>query len=324
MVNKATIVFLLVCMISCSDKHFEISTIENSQATIREGIAVDPQTGDIYISNLNTNTISRSDASGQFIEDALSGDNTEYGFGLGMDVHQNKLYALSNKDGGSRSQLFIIDHNSELTESYAAETTDSLLLNDVAINQEGDAYISDSKNNQIFKYDNGDKTMSLFFESDQLRYPNGIAINNDGTRLFISSSTHGIRVLDIETKKILNAIHETSDTGIDGMKFKNGYLYFVMRSRGVDRIISGFYRVKVNDEENDLGPIEKILIDEALMPDPTTISVTDRYVHILSNSQLDLYDEENNSITDLDLIENTKVLTISFSRIGDIISESKK
>lgn len=309
-------------MMSCSSEHIEMITIENSQSTVREGIAVDSKSGDIYISNLNTNTISRSNATGQFIEVDLSGENTEYGFGLGMEIHHRKLYALSNEGGGSNSRLFIVNQDTGSKESYAAETSDTLLLNDLAISPAGDAYISDSKNKQIFKYNNEDKTMSLFFKSDQLRYPNGIAINNNGTRLFLSSSTHGIRVLDIETKRILNEIHDTSDTGIDGMKYKNGYLYFVMRSRGVDKIISGFYRVKVNDEENDLGPIETILIDDNLMPSPTTIAVTDSHVYILSNSQLDKYDEKSNSITDLDNIENAKILKIRLSEIDDLISES--
>ena len=124
----------------------------------------------LYVSNVNgaePGFISRVAKDGTI-------DNLEWVTGLiaptGSDLYQNTLYVADSK------LLRAIDViTGKITESFAAD--DAVSLNDVSIDQStGDVYISDVPGGKIFILKDG--MLSVWFESPDIPFPNGILVQN--------------------------------------------------------------------------------------------------------------------------------------------------
>lgn len=124
----------------------------------------------LYVSNVNgpePGFISRVAKDGTV-------DNMQWATGLstptGSDVHQDTLYVAD------RLKLHAIDlATGEITESFAAEGIVS--LNDVSIDQEtGTVFISDIIGGKVYQLKDGE--LSVWFESPEIPYPNGILVQD--------------------------------------------------------------------------------------------------------------------------------------------------
>lgn len=134
----------------------------------------------IYVSNVNGGP---SDKDGAGHISLLSKDgkvqDLEWVTGLnapkGLVQYENILY-VSDID-----QLVSIDVDSgKVTESWDAEN--AKFLNDLAVDENGNVYVSDMLTNSIYKLD--DNKLSLWLQDEALQHPNGLQV--DGNRLLIA------------------------------------------------------------------------------------------------------------------------------------------
>jgi sugar lactone lactonase YvrE len=278
---------------------------------IPEGIAVHPVTKDIYLSSINEDKLIKTNKKGKNQVVVINRKQNGYSFGLGLDFFDNYLYALSSLDRGARSILSIKNQLTNELSTYKLAERDSAQFNDLAIDSKGNAYITDSKNHEIFYYNNQQKKIIPFLKSEQFYYPNGIAINKEESKLFIASFSQGLRIVDIESKRIINSTHEASkNKGIDGLKFHKNRLYFIMNSRGENEIIRGLYSVNLNANQTDFGKIQTLLIDKDILQDPTTLSIVGDWIYVIGNTQLKEFDDHTQTVKDESKLEDIKIIKI--------------
>ena len=136
----------------------------------------------------------------------------------GLAIHNDKLFIVE------RSKLVEFDLNvNKIINRYSVPN--SGFLNDIVIDPIGTIYLSDTKNNMIFKFSRGEIEIWLDHDIDK---PNGLLIDND--KLIVGSSgDKSIKIISLKNKTIDKVIETNS--GIDGLKIteKGDYIISYMQ-----------------------------------------------------------------------------------------------
>jgi len=134
----------------------------------------------IYVSNVNGAPLDK-DGAGHISLMTKDGEMQEAEWVTGLNApkglvqHETQLY-VSDID-----RLVAIDvETGEVSGAWDAEG--AKFLNDLAVDDKGQVYVSDMLTNSIYLYD-GDK-LSLWLQDEALQHPNGLQI--DGSRLLIA------------------------------------------------------------------------------------------------------------------------------------------
>ena len=278
---------------------------------IPEGIAVDLPNNALYMSSIHKKKITATYIRSGWTEDLIKSEEHGYKSGVGLEIKDHKLFALSReeKNGKIISDLLVIDFkNIKNVNKYKFSDTVSHFMNDLAISDDNKIYITDTKRHCVYKLNYPEGEIELFIEDEQIKYPNGITISEDNKKLYVDSWSHGVRIIDISTKKILNEKNNlTSEIGIDGMKYYQGNLYAI-RNGGNDRTKHGLIKIKLSDEGDDITGVEPLLMNDPMMNIPTTIDIADGTIYILANSQIGNLNQETNEIKNKDKLTNTYIL----------------
>ena len=210
-----------------------------------ESVLYDPEREVIYVTNFDqfgmgnpqvSQSISKLSLEGEIIEmDWVSSLNNP----LGMTISNDELYVAERKG------IAIIDlDKGEIIERI--EVPGSVFLNDIAVDDNGNIFISDSRKNIIWKITN--KKAEEFLSYPDVEDPNVLYFHNN--KLLIGNSGDSwLKELDIETKKITN-VASFPEGFIDGIRVDNNGNYIVSLWKGK------IYRVK------DSGEIELIFHTE--------------------------------------------------------------
>lgn len=175
----------------------ELQEVWASDNTLRtpESALFDPQRNVIYVSNMNNTSdrndgdgfISRLDAEGN-IEDLywVTGLNNP----AGMALHNNVLYVADADE-----VVAIATQSGSVLGKYKAEK--AKFLNDVAVDDNGTVYITDSEQRRIYQMRNG--RISTWIENTKRENPNGIFV--EGDRMLVAFFNSGrVRLVDPGTK----------------------------------------------------------------------------------------------------------------------------
>ncbi|WP_299821285.1 gluconolaconase [uncultured Pontibacter sp.] len=155
----------------------------------------DPVRNTIYVSNINGTAGLKKDGDG-FIS-RLSNDGkieelywvTGLNDPKGMALHNNVLY-VSDVD----EIIAIATQSGAILGRYKAD--DAKFLNDVAVDEAGNVYVTDSEQKRIYMLRNG--RVTTWLEKMPAERPNGIFV--DGTRMVVAFNGE-VRFLDLETKR---------------------------------------------------------------------------------------------------------------------------
>lgn len=304
---------ILLTLLSCNNSDIEVIILPIDKTTIPEGIAVDPKSNNIYISSLHLDQLVKYNEKNNTTGIIFNRADHGYSIGVGLDIFENTIYALGAYDRDSFSQLYIKNLDTDRVLSFKADSLKKTYFNDLAIDNDGNCYITDTDNHKIYFYDNSNRSINTFFVDEHIEYPNGIAISDDQSKLFVDSYSHGIRIIDIERKTILNTLHSpTAERGIDGVKYHKGKLYFIVN--GIkDKSQHGLYSLDFLDNETEFGNMDPVLVFHEKMRVPTTFSIVGNDFYVLANSQMDLWDQENNTILDTSKLTETYLLRTNLS-----------
>ena len=97
--------------------------------------------------------------------------------------------------------------------------------------------------------------------------------------------------------------------GLDGIKYNNGKIYAI---RNADKSIEKhkLMVISLTDNEEDIKKVDVLIEKHPLFNVPTTLDISDSYIYMIANSQMDNLNQLTNTIIDSTILTNTYILTI--------------
>lgn len=263
-----------------------------------ESIASGEHNGIFYLGSIHKRKILRADETGNVTDFTASGqDGLTAVFGVKVDRKRNVLWACSspmpemeNFDSTATSALFKYDlQNKKLLAKYSPEAKGEYAFGDLALDPNGNPYVSDSRTNTIFAIDLK-RGLIPFFTSDQFWSIQGITLSDDGRYLFIADYVKGIFRLTLADKSLiqLTADFDTSLKSIDGLTFYKNSLIAIQNL--VFPMRSTVY--KLNDGQDKLVSFEIIDRAHPAFNEPTIGCVANDTYYYVANSFWSGYTED--------------------------------
>ncbi len=242
-----TIILIGILFSSFSDDSIKLSKLWETDDVFMtpESVVYDSQRNCLYVSNFNDKLgfrnsgdtifdecISKLDLEGNIIDfkwvDSLLGPT-------GIAMFKDTLYVVE------RECLTKIDVNQHsIFNRLKIQGTG--LLNDIAIAENGDIYISDSRDKKIYKVK--DNHYEIWFQDSILQMPNGLFIMNDKLIVGNKGDANMFSISLKEPDKSYKTILKNTTNGIDGIKkINNKY------------VISWQYNMLMEDENGNFNII---------------------------------------------------------------------
>ena len=279
---------------------------------VPEGIAYSKKKDAFYLTSVAKSKIVEVDRKSGTQKDFIQEHEFGYtpGVGIYVDDKRNLLHALGGyyryKD--SLPSLFTFDiHTKKLLQRYDVTDAGEHFLNDLIQDDKGNLYITDSKGSAIYLLKHETGSLELFFKSPEIEFPNGIAISEDHTKLYIASFSKGIRILDISTKRILNQPDTLGmSQGIDGLEFYKGHLYAIQN--GVRANTFNFRKLILDQTQTRIVDVEVMDGHTSKLDVPLTFCLVKNEAVVIGNSNLQYLNQETFKFVESDTIPNTKLL----------------
>ncbi|MBN1199961.1 MAG: MBL fold metallo-hydrolase [Bacteroidales bacterium] len=257
---------------------------------IPEGIAYSSSTNSFYIGSIFKTKIIRVNAETGVYMDFIPSDNPGLQvLGMTVDERTGSLWACANgiKNGHEIAAVirFDLHDGKQLTYVEFADTV-PVLFNDLALDNDGNVYFTNSSGETIYRIDHRTGAMTPFIEGKNIACPNGITISPDNKFLYVASETNGIRIIDIE-KKIIVGEKDTTfiSTGIDGLKYYQNSLIGIQNGVWSESEIK-ICRYFLNEAGNGIVAMEIIDQDNFYFNIPTTFVIVKDHLFCLATSQL--------------------------------------
>ncbi len=196
---------------------------------VPESVLLDRDNGIIYIANISGNPTEKNEK-GFITKMSSTGTMAKIKWteGLhapkGMGLFDDKLY-VSDIDRVAE----IDTKTGKVTAFYDAP--DAIFLNDISIDDEGTVYISDMKDQAIYRLKDG--SLELWLQSDKLDNPNGLFVFEDKLLAGINGA---VLKIDPTTKSITPYIENTGS--IDGLKWVEDETFIISDWKGAVHLIS--------------------------------------------------------------------------------------
>ena len=309
------LIVIMVLLSACSSDPERSYYILDETELVPEGIAYSAAAEKFYLTSLGKSKIISLDEKTGEQEDFISERESNFppGAGIFVDDERSLLHAVGGYYSieDSVTSLFTFDLNTrELLNRYDVSAEGPHFLNDLIQDNEGNIYVTDSKSAAIWLLGKGNEELELFYHSDDILYPNGIAISDDNTNLFIASSK-GVRILNIGTKEIVNEEDTLGiSQGIDGLELYKNNLYAVQN--GVESNGYNFRMLELNEAQNKITGFRVIDEGEDLNL-PLTFCIANDKAVVIGNSNLQYLDQESLSFPVGDSLKNTKLLIYDLS-----------
>lgn len=179
-----------------------------------ESVAYDARRDLFYVSNFNGGSIAKIRADGTLLSlawvDGLKSPT-------GLKLHGHKLYATE------RTGVAVIDVETGQVATRLA-LADAKFPNDLAFDDRGALYVTDSATNRIFRLIDGQT--EVWLQDDALKKPNGIHV--DHGRLLVAVDSDGtLKAIDLATRTISTLVTLGVSAYLDGLTGdgRGGYLF---------------------------------------------------------------------------------------------------
>ena len=255
-----------------------------------EGIA--RRDGTWLLGSVHQNRVARVDDDG-----GLSTLVGEIWSGMGMVVDGDRLWiaTTATEEGGfaggaeGRSAVVAVDLGSDTHPAFHSPPDDTLRhwFGDLALGPEGTVYVSDSRAPGVYvlptdAQDGVDPVRPLAV-GDPFTSPQGLAISEDGTLLYVADYSAGIFAVDTATgdARLMDQPGDETLLGIDGLELHEGALLAIQNGTSPTRVL----RLALG--EGGRG-IERVDVLEAAHPahdDPTLAFVENDTLFYVANSQ---------------------------------------
>lgn len=200
-----------------------LQKVWETDTTLRtpESVLYHPKENVLFVANINSDPGGK-DGNGFISKVSLDGkvQTLKWAEGLsapkGMGYYKDRLY-VTDVD-----QIVAINlADGKIAKTWSVSYAEPF-LNDITVDNKGVVYVSDSKQDKIFKIEN-DK-LDVFMEGEQLQKPNGL-LAQKGKLMIGSTAVNTLRSIDLATKKITDVASGMGAT--DGIVTDNKGNYMV-------------------------------------------------------------------------------------------------
>ena len=216
-----------------------VATIPSDDRLI-EGIACDPATGRLYASSVVGRQLFVMD--GQW--HPVAALETRSLFGRALDAPRRRLWMASgtveptpNPETAFRGLIALDLETGRQAKRVAAPVGVSLA--DIAVAADGTVYASDPTGGGLYRLGPGADRIEALVPPERLNGPQGIAVNPDGGRLYVSDYEYGIAIVDPASGAVsrLAADAPMMLDGIDGLLLADGALVGIQNGTRTHRIV---------------------------------------------------------------------------------------
>jgi len=229
---KKIILFLLFLFITVPSQAFTLSHFETP-----ESIQADPEDGSYYVSNVNggptekdgNGYLSKISPNGNIVIQKFIGGKGERLLDapkglviLSSRICVTDIDAVKVFDKKSKKLLAIVDLG----------PFEAKFLNDIAADEAGDLFVSDTITNQIFKIQSSKGyAVTLFKQGRALGRPNGLIVNPRSKNLMVLGFENG-ELLEIDRAGNIHVLKKGLSS-LDGMDYdREGNLYIASFEKG--------------------------------------------------------------------------------------------
>lgn len=215
---------------------------------VPESGAFDPTSRSFYVGSESKGTITQVEADGtesNFMMPPAGQDWTT--LGIAIDDAARRLWVCAQRNDEVAQEIWLFDLESRSRElSFVLEDAGAgSTCNDVALDGNGLAYVSDSENPRVYRID-ADSEMLTVWADDALLSPtgagifggNGIAVSEDDRSVIVSKTSSGspprlLRIALDDPTDVSEIVTTPALEGFaDGMSFLDGDLYIAMVGAG--------------------------------------------------------------------------------------------
>ncbi|WP_460473245.1 SMP-30/gluconolactonase/LRE family protein [Emticicia fontis] len=298
MLQKLTLLlWATFSLFSCTQSESNTVNLSFEKDLIPEGIAIDVQSGKLFLSSLRKNKIVASNIDGSNAADFIKSNQYNYISGFGMTIKGDTLYALSNgleKQNNTSVLVLLNKETGQLIAQYKTSIVPYGYLNDLAVSQTHEIFITESQSNKIYHIQRPGGKLEVYLDTVAVEHSNGIALSDDYSKLYLASK-RGIRVVDLKTKKIINQPNQAS-SGIDGMKFYRNSL--------IGMVEKGLMRYFLNKDGSEIIAIKELIHFDTSYKSPTTFDIVGDTVYFIKNTQLDNFNDTTSEVIDEKKLES--------------------
>jgi len=262
------------------------------------GIAIDPRTGDTYITSVRQRKIVRRTGQGAVSDFIRTGqDGFLAGAWLAIDPGRRLLFASAaavpfmsgydKKDAGA-SGLFVWDLKSGKLVRKAMLPADGKqhFLNALILDREGNAYVSDSGTPGIYRLSQGRDSLEVFVPAGLFQSTQGLAFSDDEKTLYVADYTDGVWAVDMDRRE-RRRLQEPADAwlaGLDGLtRVPDGFIAVQIGVRP-QRVL----RLRLDSEGRRIAAVQILEMNHPGYSGPIQGVVSGASFLYVANSQLDL------------------------------------
>ena len=194
---------------------------------VSESAVYDSERNILYVSNYDVYNFSREEGNQSISQVLLDGtvEHLDWVTGLknplGMIIHRDKLLVAER---GGIAEIAL--QSGEIVNRYPIAQTG--LLNDIAVDENDNIYVSDSRKNVIFKLSGGE--YEEWLTGDVVNDPNGLLVDGNSL-IYGNSGDQYLKAVDLTTKDVRN-IANLGPGFIDGIKLARNDDYLVSHWQG--------------------------------------------------------------------------------------------
>jgi len=267
-----------------AEAHARLALITEEKNLVPEGLAWDPNRKVFYLGSLAQKKLVQSTPDSHVSDFVPANrDHLLPVLGIRLDPRDASIWANTEDDLG-KAELVHYDQNGNLLDRSYLNDSVKHGFNDLIVRKSGEIILTDSLNNQVYRFDPASKSFAPLKIHRDLFYPNGIALSSDDKLLFVADAIGIIRIdLDNLTTRDVNSGPHSTLAGADGLYWYNGSLIAIQNGIGSPRIAA----FKLSNDGTRVARTTILENRSSFTSLPTTGAIRGSDFYFISNSHID-------------------------------------